>query len=205
MIEMAGYWARHRGKRTVLGGIIPVDHHFLQRMERFGALEHLDVVAIHGFPGMWWRDAPSWDWYAHWKGWEAKVEYIASHAGGRPIWVTESGLATWDAPKKTTGRFELQAAMLADAARAPVERMYWYCLLDLPPDREAIEGFHVDENEYHLGLVTVDRRKKPAWWAMKELLSRKLDPTLRPDPNLAPPPEETFLGLPTFAPPIDAP
>jgi hypothetical protein len=41
----------------------------------------------------------------------------------------------------------------------------------LDPHREAIEGFHVDENEYHLGLVTVDGTRKPAFDVMKDLLT----------------------------------
>jgi hypothetical protein len=39
--------------------------------------------------------------------------------------------------------------------------------MDLDPQRDAIEGFHVDENEYHLGLATFDGRYKPAFERMK--------------------------------------
>ena len=61
--------------------------------------------------------------------------------------------------------------MLEDAAAAPTKRVYWYCLLDLHPERAAIEGFHVDENEYHLGLVTHEGALKPAYHRFKALLS----------------------------------
>ncbi|MBW3600087.1 MAG: hypothetical protein KY475_22795 [Planctomycetes bacterium] len=169
MIRIAGKAAHDGGKPTVLGGMVPVDHHWLELVESHGALEHIDVVAIHGFPEMWWHDQPNWDWFQRWDGWAEKIDYI-TQSTDKPIWITETGLATWDMPRQRTGRYELQARMLREAAEAPAERVYWYSLIDLDPDREAIEGFHVDENEYHLGLVTHDLREKPAWSTMKELL-----------------------------------
>jgi CDP-paratose 2-epimerase len=170
MIGSAAYWAKQRGRETVLGGMIPVDHHWLNLMEYYGVLEYIDVVGIHGFPGMWWPGQPNWDWHDHWAGWDGKLAYIAEHAGERPVWVTETGLATWDLAFGRVSKHELQVQMLQDAARAAADRMYWYSLIDLDPNREAIEGFHVDENEYHLGLVTFDGRRKPAFDAMKDLM-----------------------------------
>src|SRR5690606_23459355 len=69
MVGTAAYWAQQRRVPTVLGGMIPVDPHWLGLMKRWGALPYIDVVAIHGFPGMWWDDAPNWDWYRDWHGW----------------------------------------------------------------------------------------------------------------------------------------
>lgn len=171
MVGDAAFWARQRGRRTVLGGMIPVDPHWLGLIERAGALAYIDVVAIHAFPGMWWEGAPNWDWHSHWEGWERKIDGIAAHAGGRPIWVTETGLATWDLARRRPAKHDLQVAMLEAAAEAPAERVYWYSLIDLDPAREAIEGFHVDENEYHLGLVTHEGARKPAYERFKELLA----------------------------------
>jgi CDP-paratose 2-epimerase len=171
MVGTAAYWAKARGRTTVLGGMMPVDHHWLDLMNYYGVLRYIDAVAIHGFPEMWWNDAPNWEWYMHWRGWNDQVAYIAAHAEGRPIWVTETGLATWDMAHNRVGRHDLQVQMLEDAARAPVERLYWYSAIDLAPHREAIEGFHVDENEYHMGLVTHWGEKKPAYHRLKEMLS----------------------------------
>lgn len=171
MIVDAANTARLEGKRTVLGGMIPVDHHWLELVKSHGALEHIDIVAIHGFPGMWWAGAPNWDWFSHWKGWAEKIEKIESRSDGRPVWVTETGLATWDLENSRVARYDMQVDALLAAADAPSERIYWYCLMDLDPERTAIEGFHVDENEYHLGLVTHQGEKKPAWYAMKNLLN----------------------------------
>lgn len=171
MIRLAARAARRRGKPSVLGGMIPVDPHWLALMNEYGALEDVDIVAIHGFPEMWWPNHPNWDWKDHWRGWQAKISSITEPAGGRPVWITETGLATWELGAHRPGRFELQVEMLRQAALAPAERVYWYCLVDLDPQREAIEGFHVDENEYHLGLVHRDGTRKPAWNAMREVMA----------------------------------
>jgi CDP-paratose 2-epimerase len=171
MIGAAAYWAKQRGQRTVLGGMIPVDHHWLNLMEHYGVLRYIDVVAIHAFPGMWWPERPNWDWHDRWHGWQEKVEYIAAHAGGRPIWCTETGLATWDLATNRPAKHDLQIRQLELAAQSPAARTYWYSLLDLDPGRDAIEGFHVDENEYHMGLITHDGREKPAYHTFARLLA----------------------------------
>jgi CDP-paratose 2-epimerase len=173
MIGMAAHWAQRRGQKTVLGGMIPVDHHWLNLMEHYGVLKYIDVVAIHAFPGMWWSGQSNWDWQSHWNGWQDKIDYIVEHAAGQPVWVTETGLATWDLATQRVAKLDLQTQMLERAAAAPAGRVYWYCLYDLDPAREAIEGFHIDENEYHLGLLTHDGRPKPAMERLNLLLRQK--------------------------------
>lgn len=171
MIAAAARVAKRRGRRTVLGGIIPVDRTWLELMHSSSALEDIDVIAIHGFPEMWWSDAPNWDWHSHWRGWADKVEQIAPACAGRPVWITETGLATWNLKEGHEDRFDLQSRMLREAAAAPAERVYWYCLYDLAPHRTAIEGFHVDENEYHMGLIRADGTPKPAYYGLQQLLA----------------------------------
>lgn len=175
MIGCAAQRARQCEKPTVLGGMIPVDHHWLRLMHEYGATADVDVIAIHGFPEMWWAEAPNWDWYSHWHGWDEKIGYVAQHARGKPIWITETGLATWDLPKRRLGRYDLQVDCLTQAVAAPAERVYWYSMIDLHPQRDAIEGFHVDENEYHLGLLTSAGTPKPAYHRMRELLHEPAD------------------------------
>jgi hypothetical protein len=170
MVGAAAYWARQRGKRTVLGGMIPVDHHWLNLMEQYGVLEQVDVVGIHAFPGMWFPAHPNWDWQRDWKGWDQKLAYIGEHSRGRPIWVTETGIATWDLALSREAKYELQEQAINDLAAAEGERFYFYSLIDLDPAREAIEGFHVDENEYHMGLVKHDGYRKTAYGRLQELL-----------------------------------
>ncbi|WP_443147802.1 hypothetical protein [Nitrospira sp.] len=62
---------------------------------------------------------------------------------------------------------------MKDAMHSPAERVYWYSLVDWDPAREAIEGFHVDEHEYHLGLVTYTGKKKPAWNYLRHCLQKE--------------------------------
>lgn len=176
--EMAGaaaYWARQRGRRTVLGGIIPVDHHWIELMRGHGLLDQIDVVAIHAFPGMWTGQGTiNWEWKSHWHGWEEKVRYIRPHIGGRQLWVTETGRATWDIDRQCVAGEAEQVRALERAAAAPVERLYWYSLVDLPPTRAAIEqteGDWIDPFEYHMGLVTHEGRRKPAFETMRRLLA----------------------------------
>jgi CDP-paratose 2-epimerase len=170
MIGGAAYWAKRRGQTTVLGGMIPVDPHWLQLMREGGVLEYIDVVGIHAFPGMWFPDHPNWDWHDHWAGWADKVGGIRAHSGGRPIWCTETGLATYDLALRRIAKYEIQVEMLEAAAASPAERTYWYTLLDLDPGRDAIEGFHVDENEYHMGLINHWGERKPAYERMKGMM-----------------------------------
>jgi len=123
MIGDAAHWAKQRAVTTVLGGIIPVDPHWLAMLDGYGALADIDVVAIHAFPGMWWPSQRNWDWHETWDGWPAKIRSIRDVAGGRPIWVTETGLATWDLAMSRPGKHKLQTRMLEEAAAAPAERL----------------------------------------------------------------------------------
>ena len=173
MVGAAAYWARQRRVPTVLGGMIPVDPHWLGLMKRWGAFPHFDVIAIHAFPGMWWEGAPNWDWHRDWHGWAAKIDGIARHAEGRPIWVTETGVATVDWQSRAETKLDLQVKLLTEVAReCPAGRIYWYSLIDLDPARESIEGFHVEENEYHMGLVRFDGRIKPAFETFRQLMEQ---------------------------------
>jgi CDP-paratose 2-epimerase len=171
MIRSAAATARARGFPCVLGGMIPVDPHWLRLMDAYGVLDHVDAISIHGFPGMWWPNHPNWDWYSHWRGWDDKLATAAAVRPEVPIWITETGLATWDLDTDRPARFDLQEQMLLQALEAATPRLYWYSLRDLDPSREAIEGFHVDENEYHLGLETFAGERKPAWYLFRELLA----------------------------------
>jgi CDP-paratose 2-epimerase len=171
--EMAGcaaYWARQCGVPTVLGGMVPVDPQWLRLIETHGALAHMDIVAVHGFPGMWWSDHPNWDWHSDWSGWGNKLEKVRDGGWSGPVWITETGFSTWDPLSGSAVLGHEQAMRLLDAIEARAARTYWYSLIDLDPARAAIEGFHVDENEYHLGLVDHHGRRKPAFHLLKRCL-----------------------------------
>src|SRR5438034_3595010 len=149
MVGAAAYWARERGKRTVLGGMSPVDPNWLRMMGDSGVLEHIDVVGIHGFPGM--SDQG-------WLGWDAAVEsllpVLSEFAPRADVWITEVGFSTW----RHDELGQLRAFL--EAVRAPVGRVYWYGAEDLASERPSLGGFHTDERDYHFGLRRADGRPK---------------------------------------------
>ena len=180
MIGAAAYWAKQLGQKTVLGGMMPVDESWLQTLAHRGVLEYIDVVGIHGFPGMWSTQSYWWDWRDHWFGWEEKINRIRVSAQGLPIWVTETGFATCAGNSRQPGGFSEQSERLHKAAQASAERVYWYCARDLSYDYACIEmtedGGRLDHREYHLGLTTINGERKLAWHTLRKLLS--LEPTL---------------------------
>lgn len=141
MIAGAASRAAKLGVETVLGGMSPFDPNWLDLMFRRGALEHVDVIGVHGFPGTW---------EAVWEGWDvhvARVREVLDRRGGRQrIWVTEAGYSTW-----ANNEFG-QLTTMDELIHAPAERVYWYSLEDLAPERETLDGFHCDERAYHFGL-----------------------------------------------------
>src|ERR687896_1145471 len=68
MIGNAAYWAQHRGKKTVLGGMRPIDPAWLRLMGERGLLKHIDAVGVHAFPGT--SESQSSE------GWKPQVERV---------------------------------------------------------------------------------------------------------------------------------
>lgn len=200
LVALAGHWARECGKTPILGGVTLLDYEFIDRMAAYGALEHVDIVGIHAFPHMWEPFATDWEHPDHWYGWDHRIREMSTRSG-RPVWVTETGLATYR--KDTGGRREsLQMEALRKALEAPVERLYWYSLFDLPPDRVAIEEANDgprEECEYHMGLIRYGPgfrrrgREKPAYRELRRELrkvvpieGRRREARRRPAPSVRP-------------------
>jgi beta-xylosidase len=138
----------------VLGGISPIDAHFIRLLEGHGVLESVDVVAIHGFPLDW----------NHWKleEWPARVAEIEA-VTDLPIWITEVGASTFGADEVQVFGLRRMTELLVDR----VERVYWYSLLDLPPAWEATTRHKESEGSsyyrhFYMGLVRADGTPKPA-------------------------------------------
>ena len=72
----------------VLGGMSPIDPHWLRRMAGHGALDAVDAVAVHGFPLDWnlWPLA----------AWPDKIAEIRA-VTDKPVWVTEVGVSSFGA------------------------------------------------------------------------------------------------------------
>lgn len=149
MIGGAAYWAKQRGKKTLLGGMAPADPNWLSIIGCHGVLEYIDVVGIHGFPGVW---------EFAWEGWLYYIDetrrVLNEQGSNADIWISETGFSTW----RHDHAGQLQAFL--EALEAPVERVYWYAAQDLSPEFATVDGFHSDERDYHFGLVHPDGTEK---------------------------------------------
>ncbi|HEU4752443.1 MAG TPA: GDP-mannose 4,6-dehydratase, partial [Armatimonadota bacterium] len=149
MVSGAGHWARRLGKRTVLGGMSPIDPHWLRLMFERGVMDAVDAVGIHGFPGTFEYD---------WEGWSANVariqEVLREHGSAAEIWITKAGFSTWRHDERR------QLCEFVKALEAPVQRLYWYAAHDLQPDVSAGDGSPMDERCFHFGLKRTDGTPK---------------------------------------------
>lgn len=157
MIGAAAYWARERGKKTVLGGMSPIDGHWLCRMFELGVMQYIDVVGIHGFPDIF-------DYT--WKGWQRNIamvrELLEEKKSPCEIWVTEAGFSTWQ-----HDQFK-QAQVFLEFLQAPAQRIYWYGADDLDPALAAVDRFHLDEREYYFGYRKADGAAKLLFRLLEE-------------------------------------
>jgi len=141
MVGGAAYWAKKRGKRTVLPGLWPSNLQWLDLMSERGVLKYIDAVGVHGFPG---------STEFAWRGWEQEVgairERLARLGAKAQCWITQAGFSTWRGDERA------QVRAFVDALEAPVDRIYWCAAHDRVPSPSAIESYHSDEREYHYGL-----------------------------------------------------
>jgi len=146
--------ARSSAVRIVLGGISPIDPLFVRQLRAHGLLAHLDVVGVHGFPFDWNL------WHA--EEWPRKVAEIRAEAG-LPVWITEAGASSWASELNMAWAVRRLVPLL----KASSERVHWYTLLDLPPERQATTRHGAAEGSsywrhFHFGLLRADGAPKPA-------------------------------------------
>ncbi len=148
----------------VLGGISPIDPGFIKKLEGHGALDHLDVVAIHGFPLDWNL------WQIH--EWPAKVDEIRA-VTDKPIWVSEVGISTFGAEEVQVWGLNRTAELLI----GKVPRIHWYSLYDQPRAWGATTRHKEAEGSsyyrhFYMGLLREDGTPKPALEAYAQYASR---------------------------------
>jgi beta-xylosidase len=146
--------AENSGLTKVLGGISPIDPAFIGRMSSHGVLDHVDAVAVHGFPLDWNL------WQIH--EWPAKLEEIRA-VTDLPIWVSEVGVSSFGAEEVQLWGLQRTAELLI--GKAP--RIQWYSLYDLPSTWEATTRHREAEGSsyyrhFHMGLLREDGSPKPA-------------------------------------------
>ena len=145
--------AENAGLPRVLGGMSPIDPSFIRRLEAKGALEEIDVVAVHGFPldwNLWAIDE-----------WPAKLDEIRA-VTDKPLWVTEVGVSSFGSAEVQAWGVRRTAELLI--GNAP--RIHWYSLYDLPQAWEATTRHREAEGSsyyrhFHMGLLREDGTPKP--------------------------------------------
>jgi CDP-paratose 2-epimerase len=148
MIGGAAYWIRERGKKVVLPSLWPAHLNWLELMSKRGVLSYIDAISVHGLPS-----SPEFGW----RGWQKEIGDIRKSLrkldANPEVWITETGFSTW------RGEEQSQVFAFADAASAPVERVYWRELFD----KSAAAGPdspHFDERDFHYGLLRADGSSK---------------------------------------------
>ncbi len=138
----------------VLGGISPIDPGFMTNMKNRGVLDHMEVVAVHGFPLDWNL------WQIH--EWPAKIDEIRA-VTDLPIWVSEVGISTFGAEEVQAWGLKRTAELLI--GKAP--KIHWYSLYDLPREWEATTRHREAEGSsyyrhFYMGILRQDGTPKLA-------------------------------------------
>ncbi|QEH77699.1 beta-xylosidase [Sphingomonas sp. C8-2] len=142
------------GLPRVLGGMSPIDPFWLRQVEAHGALDHVEVVAVHGFPLDW----NLWPIHA-WPDKIAEIEAVTD----KPVWVTEVGVGSFGAEEVQVFGLNRTAELLIDR----VPRIFWYSLFDLPQSWGATTRHREAEGSsyyrhFYMGLIREDGSPKPA-------------------------------------------
>src|SRR3546814_10510797 len=97
----------------------PIDPDCVRNMQWRGVRDHVDVVAVHGFPLDW----------NHWSinEWPDKLREIEA-VTDLPIWVSEVGASSFGAEEVQDFGVRRMAQLLRDR----VPRIHWHSLYDLP-------------------------------------------------------------------------
>ncbi|WNG40410.1 beta-xylosidase [Archangium minus] len=156
MVRLAGEAVRAENPKLtrVLGGISPIDPAFIRRMSDQGALDEVDVVAVHGFPLDWNH------WQIH--EWPERIAEIRA-ASRHPVWVTEVGVSTFGAEEVQ----EFGLRRTAELLLGKVDRIHWYSLYDLPKAWPATTRHREAEGSsyyrhFYMGLLKEDGTPKRA-------------------------------------------
>ena len=144
--------AENPGITRVLGGISPIDPHFINVLKSYGTLDNLNAVAVHGFPFDW----NNWS-INEWPNKIAEIEAVTD----LPVWVTEVGISTFGAEEVQEFGFRRTAELLLGR----VDRVHWYSLYDLPKTWEATTRHREAEGSsyyrhFYLGLLKEDGTPK---------------------------------------------
>ena len=136
----------------VLGGLSPIDPRFLRQMRILGALDAVDALAIHGFP-LDWNLWPMEEWPHHLDSLRTEFQL--------PVWITETGVSSYGSETIAAWGLRRSRELLRG------EKVFWYTLFDLDPQREATTRHKQAEGSsywrhFHFGLLRHDGTPKEA-------------------------------------------
>jgi beta-xylosidase len=153
--------AEHPALTRVLGGISPIDPDFVGNMQRQGVLDHVDAVAVHGFPLDW----------NHWplEQWPDRLAEIQA-VTRLPVWVSEVGVSSFGADWVQ----DLGLRRTLELLRGRAPRIHWYSLFDLPRAWPATTRHRESEGSsyyrhFYMGVIREDGTAKPAARALAEV------------------------------------
>ena len=149
----------------VLGGMSPIDPEWVNRMRGHGALDAVDVVAVHGFPLDWNL------WPIH--AWPDKIAEIEAVCPDKPIWATEVGVGSFGAEEVQEFGVRRTAELLLDR----VDRVFWYSLFVLPHAWGATTRHREAEGSsyyrhFYMGLIREDGTPKASLDVYAEVADR---------------------------------
>ena len=157
MVSLAGAAIKSENPNLprVLGGMSPIDANFVNLLASHGALNHVDNVAVHGFPLDW----------NHWQinDWPDRLGEITA-VTDKPVWVSEVGISTFGAEEVQVFGLKRTSELLI--GRVP--RIHWYSLFDLPKAWPATTRHREAEGSsyyrhFYMGLVREDGTEKLAY------------------------------------------
>lgn len=142
-----------------------VGRHFrVQELRDFG--DSIDIANVHNYP----RGGPPEE------DLEAELANARAMAPGKPLYVTETGYHTAvnqtdrQAPVSEQAQADYLTRTLLENYRLGVQRTYIYQLVDGQPEPS------YEDQEQHFGLLRNDLSEKPAYDAVRHLLTSLADP-----------------------------
>lgn len=141
LARSAALCCQKRGKKTVLGGMNPIDPNWLRLMFIKNLMQYFDVVGIHCF-----RDGSD---YSR-ENWNLEIsriqEVLNAFDSSAKIWITEAGFSTWQHAERR------QLKEFINVISSDCDRVYWNGLQDVAAIGPSLRDYQSDERKCHLGM-----------------------------------------------------
>ncbi|MBA3916202.1 MAG: hypothetical protein H0X25_20635 [Acidobacteriales bacterium] len=151
--------------QVILSGFVFPDYDWLSATcEDFGNGSTFDVAPFHAYPETWedstvetYLDDQYYDYY---------VPELERRCSGQAVWVNELGFATTKGKTEQQQSYWWARAFATFLADSKIQQLGVYQVRDVPPGQGVIGS---DAN-YHLGITTVHRKPKLAYYTLGMLV-----------------------------------